>query len=70
MANGTAVSIHAPVKGRLDTYIHQQTEHYVSIHAPVKGRLLFLGHHSGQGKVSIHAPVKGRQSLDTCSRDT
>ena len=34
------VSIHAPVKGRLDGLEHNTPQTVVSIHAPVKGRRL------------------------------
>ena len=54
------VSIHAPVKVRLEYDPKTQTLSGVSIHAPVKVRL-FLSEDSYLREVSIHAPVKVRR---------
>ena len=54
------VSIHAPVKGRLESVGGMYWGAAVSIHAPVKGRRPLVGIFDDPGLVSIHAPVKGR----------
>ena len=53
------VSIHAPVKERLDIMQNEKTV-CVSIHAPVKERLYPSGRCRFFMSVSIHAPVKER----------
>ena len=54
------VSIHAPVKGRRDSYTYADGAPIVSIHAPVKGRPWKELAKVIAEFVSIHAPVKGR----------
>ena len=54
------VSIHAPVKVRLNNIIDFRLQSIVSIHAPVKVRLTEYVIEVEEKLVSIHAPVKVR----------
>ena len=55
------VSIHAPVRERLDTLSFPSKIRFVSIHAPVRERPDMLDY-LNQTKVSIHAPVRERRN--------
>ncbi len=55
------VSIHAPVKVRLQSQSNRWLCHGVSIHAPVKVRLSLSSMFMSGLPVSIHAPVKVRR---------
>ena len=63
----TGVSIHAPVKVRLNVRPEEIKTCIVSIHAPVKDKI--FTERSGSVRVSIHAPVKVRPDSHKITQD-
>ena len=55
-----SISIHAPLRGRLELTLEDREGLWISIHAPLRGRLQATGLCLDDGTISIHAPLRGR----------
>ena len=57
------ISIHAPLRGRLQIDDPVQQQRAISIHAPLRGRLGCFLNLPHINIISIHAPLRGRRNL-------
>ena len=59
-----AISIHAPLRGRLFYHVAVRAFHFDFNPRPLAGATELAPEYFKTAKISIHAPLRGRQQLD------